>query len=322
MTCYEGILDGRLYRKLFGDGEDPTGLHPLIQWLNFIVPEIRSLPEFPGMFTLSSPQRHTVYLWVAVHRRLVYLCENPDVKRLLDDGVYAEKAFPSDVSPALNGDEALYIDEETRDFKGYAPNGKCAELRWGQVLNTRLSDSLAMSDELVESLESEAAGVSSDESDFEQEGSRQRDSDGDNNDDDDEDEEVEEGREQENEEQQEEQEEEQEKRQEEGQEEKEQEEGQDRSTDDNVFNNAGTKPPITTETTPSAALEPSTGGRKRDREGGRIAEPVVSSTANNGIDDPTHADEGTQFTDSEGEGARRKRAALAWKWYLKSHYCS
>lgn len=64
----------------------------------------------------------------------------------------------------MNVDEALYIDEETRDSMGYAPNGKCAQLRWGQVLNTRLSDTLAMSDELVNSVKSEAVDVSSDES--------------------------------------------------------------------------------------------------------------------------------------------------------------
>lgn len=100
VTCYEGILDGRLYRKILGDGEDPTGLHPLIQWLNFIVLETRSLPGFPGMFTLTSPQRYTVNQWIAVHRRLVYLYENPNVKKLLDDGVYVEKVFPGDVFPA------------------------------------------------------------------------------------------------------------------------------------------------------------------------------------------------------------------------------
>ena len=79
----------------------------------------------------------------------------------------------------MNVDEALYIDEETRDSMGCAPNGKCAQLRWGQVLNTRPSDTLAMSDELMNSLESEAVDVSSDESKLEQEGSRQRDSDSD-----------------------------------------------------------------------------------------------------------------------------------------------
>lgn len=179
LTCYEGVLDDKLYRKLFGDGTDPAGLHQLIQWLNFIVPETRSLPEFPGTFTLTSPQRHTVYLWVAVHQWVVYLCENPEVKKLLDNGVYVEKAFPSDLFPALNYNEALYLDTETRDFRAYTPNGNTAELRWVQVLNTKLSDSLAMSDQLVEFFESETVDVSSDESEgayertFGREGSHQ-----------------------------------------------------------------------------------------------------------------------------------------------------
>ena len=110
----------------------------------------------------------------------------------------------------MNVDEALYINEETRDSMGYAPNGKCAQLRWRQVLNTRLSDTLSMSDELVNSLKSEAVDVSSDESKLEQEGSRQRDSDSDERqrdsvgDNDDEEEEEEEEEKQEEEEQEEE----------------------------------------------------------------------------------------------------------------------
>ena len=171
LTCYEGLLDDKLYRYVFGDGKDPAGLHQLIEWLNFIMPEIRSLPGFPGMITLTSSETHTIYLWVAVHRWVVYLCENPDVKKLLDDGIYVEKAFASDLYPALNGNEALYLDTQTRDFKGYASNGKPAELRWDQVLCTKLSDSLAMSNQLVEILESEAVDVSSDESEGPQEGS-------------------------------------------------------------------------------------------------------------------------------------------------------
>ena len=167
LTCYEGVLDDRLYRKLFGGGAHSTGLHQLIQWLNFIVPETRLLPGSPGMITLTSSQRHTVYLWIAVHRRLVYLHENPNVKKLLDDGLYIEKAFPSDLFPALNGNEALYLDAKTRDFKGYTPNGIVAELRGHQVLNTKLSDSLAMSDDLVSFLD----GVSSGESEVTEEAS-------------------------------------------------------------------------------------------------------------------------------------------------------
>lgn len=61
----------------------------------------------------------------------------------------------------------------------------------------------------------------------------------------------------------------------------------------NVLNNAEEKPPVTAEptsTTPSAALEPSTRGRKRDREGKPVVEPAVSSTAKPEIDDPTQDD--------------------------------
>lgn len=70
LTCYEGVLDDKLYQNVFGGGSKQTGPPILIEWLNVIVPETRSLPEFPGAFTLTFPQRHTVFLWVAVHRYL------------------------------------------------------------------------------------------------------------------------------------------------------------------------------------------------------------------------------------------------------------
>lgn len=93
-----------------------------------------------------------------MHFWIVYLCENPNVKQLLDDGRYVEKAFPSDLYPALNSAEALYVDEESRNFRGYSPSGKLAELNWTEVLGKNLSD------DLVEYLENEGADTSCEES--------------------------------------------------------------------------------------------------------------------------------------------------------------
>ena len=116
------------------------------------------------MITLTSPHRHTVYLRVAVHRWIVYLCENPKVREELDKGVYVETAFPSVGFPALNSGKALYLDAATRDYKGYAPGGSLAELHWSEVLEKNLSESLALSDDLVAFWEREALGTSSEES--------------------------------------------------------------------------------------------------------------------------------------------------------------
>lgn len=149
MTVYKNA------QTLLASGDRLARLHQQIEWLNFSVPGTRSLPGFPGIITLTSPQRHTVYLWVAVHLWVFHPCENLDVKKLLDDGVYVEKAFPRDLFPALNSSEALYLDAETRDYRGYSPSGQPAELNWSQILEEKLSDSLKLSDELVEFLENE-----------------------------------------------------------------------------------------------------------------------------------------------------------------------
>lgn len=331
LSCFEGVLDGSLYRRLFGDGTatDPTRLHPLIQWLNYIVPETRSVPAFPGAFTLNSPQRHTVYLWIAVHQRIVYLCENPNVKNLLKDGVYVEKAFPSDVFPGLNGAKTLYPDEATRDFRGYTSNGKIAELKWDQVLERKLSDSLAMSDELVEFLESEMVDVSPDQLGPREEGSHDSDS-GSYEEDDEEEEDVEE--EDVEEERQDEQDNGEEDRDEDedGDEEDEADDGDDqhKRTQNGDPNNADTNSLLTAESrsisrNPTlAAAEAPPRGLKRKRDEGPGGDPGGSSTETTHGHIPTSDDQGTQARGREGEGARRKRAKLAWQGYLKSFHCS
>lgn len=326
VTCFEGVLDDKLYRSLLGDKTPPPSLHQLIQWLNFIVPETRSLPGFPGLITLTSPQRHTVQLWVAVHRWIVYLCENPTVKKLLNGGVYVGKAFPSDLFPALNGSEALYLNVETRDFKGYTPNNKIAELKWDQVLCTTLSNSLAMSDQLVEFLVEEPVDVSYQESEglqrsFDGEDSLQSGSGDDEEDDlddkegdiDDENDDTDDEEDNNS----------------ENEEEDAEEDGEtvgaildagvkDRGTGSLIVNDPSAKPLSVAETTytspstpPAAASEPAAHGRKRDHEGHSLLEPTAANSPQVDHD-----------TDSEGEERRSKRAKLAWKGYIGSPHCS
>ena len=149
---YEGYferLSGHVNRSL-------TPLHTFPHIVESLHPETRSIPSLPGVLTLSSPQRHTMYLWIGVHRWILYLADpvNAAVKKLLEDGVYAEKGFPKDQFPALTG-EALYRDAESRDYRGTASNGRLAELNWSQVRLTKLSEAMELSEELVRMVETE-----------------------------------------------------------------------------------------------------------------------------------------------------------------------
>lgn len=321
LTCYEGVLNDKLYQNLFGGGLKQTGPPILIEWLNVIVPETRPLLDFPDAFTLTSPQRHTVYLWVAVHRWLVYLCEHQNVKRLLDDGVYVEKAFPSDLFPALNHAEALYLDAETRDFQGRAPSGQAAELKWDQVLNKALSSSLAMSDELVEFLENEAVagelegpeekGFEEDDSNQSDEGSESEDED--NDDEEDNDNEKDNDNEEDNDEE-EDNDKDEEKRDDEAAFTVQDVDARAGSMENVAVNDTGMKPPLAAgasstipKTRPSAIPRTATRGKKRDHQGQPIVELTTSTTA-------------TNDKDRESE-ARSKRAKLAWERYLRSSHC-
>ena len=143
------------FARLTGHAETPlTHLYEYVHVIESLYPETRSSSSLPGVLNLSSAQQYTVYLWVAVHRYILYLAdpENAGVKKLLDEGVACEKAFPRDVYPALTG-QALYRSTEALEYRGRASNGHFAELTWAQVVSRDLSEALAMSEELVATVE-------------------------------------------------------------------------------------------------------------------------------------------------------------------------
>ena len=168
---YEGHFE-----LLTGHAETPlTHLYEYVYVIESLYPETRPNSSLPGILNLSSAQIHTVYLWIAVHRYVLYLADpaNADVKKLLDEGVACEKAFPRDVYPALTG-QALYRSTEALEYRGRASNGHIAELTWAQVVSRDLSEALAMSEELVATVEKgsneeEKNGASSDSDSDEEE---------------------------------------------------------------------------------------------------------------------------------------------------------
>ena len=76
-----------------------THLYENVEFIESLYPEARSNSTFPGILNLSSAQKHTVYLRIAVHRYILDLADpaNAGVKKLLDQEVACEKAFPGDV---------------------------------------------------------------------------------------------------------------------------------------------------------------------------------------------------------------------------------
>lgn len=79
------------------------------------------------------------------------------MKKLLEDGVRPEEAFPEDLFPASTG-EALYRDAEMRQYRGEVHNGRFAELTWSQVRLKKLSEAMKTSDKLVRAVEKEGKG--------------------------------------------------------------------------------------------------------------------------------------------------------------------
>ena len=158
--CLRGLellYEGR-FERLTGDANTPlTHLYEYVRFIESLYPETRPNSSIPGTLNLRSAQKHTVYLWIAVHRYVLYLADpvNAGVKKLLDQGVACEKAFPGDVYPALTG-QALYRSTEALNYRGRASNGNFAELTWAQVISRDLSEALVMSEELVATVEKDS----------------------------------------------------------------------------------------------------------------------------------------------------------------------
>lgn len=152
----ELLYDGYFERLAGHATRALTPLHTFTHLIESLYPETRSIPSLPGVLTLSPPQRHTLNLWVGVHRYISYIADpiNAGVKRLLEEGVRPEEAFPDDLFPALKG-EALYRDAETRQYRGETRNGRVAELTWSGVRFKKLSEVMKLSDELVRAAEME-----------------------------------------------------------------------------------------------------------------------------------------------------------------------
>ena len=123
-----------------------THLYENVDFIESLYPEARSNSTLPGVLNPSSAGQHTVYLWIAVLGYILYLADpaNAGVKKLLDEGVACEKAFPGDVYPALTG-QALYQSTEALEYRRRASNGTFAELAWAQIISRDLIEALAMS---------------------------------------------------------------------------------------------------------------------------------------------------------------------------------
>ena len=146
----ERLYEGHFARLTGHENAPLTHLYEYVDFIESLYPETRSNSSIPGILNLGSAQKHTVYLWIAVHRYVLYLANpaNAGVKKLLNQGIACEKAFPGDVYPALTG-EALYRSIEVMKYRGRASNGNIAELTWAQVISRNLSEALVMSEELV-----------------------------------------------------------------------------------------------------------------------------------------------------------------------------
>lgn len=173
---------------------------------------------------------------------------------------------------------------ETRDFKGNTRNKRNAELRWDQVLERKLSDSLAMRDQLVESLKSEG-NVSSDESEELEEGSlgggefRQSDSGGD-----------------------------------------EEEDFVAKSMATNSVPDTKIGPRAAQYST-SRTIQTSQRGQKRNHEGVPIS-VTPASTRTNIVQNMIGGPERDEHTGRETEKSRVERAKLAWISCCKKKHCS
>lgn len=114
------------------------------------------IPERPGAYKLNSAQIYGFNLRVALDRHHAYVDDSGNKTELdrLNNGHQPYTLFPPGYFPHATA-PGLYLDAATRDLRGYASNGRLAEIPWRRVQYEKLSTTLALVDKhhaLIEAL--------------------------------------------------------------------------------------------------------------------------------------------------------------------------
>ena len=145
LDCMEELWEEKVRRLTLQDTTPLPVIHPLTQIVKFIIPERRIIKKYPQAYALSSPLEYALNLWRAVYHWQCFVNDpdNQDMLRRLNGDVYPYENFPEGVYKARVG-EALYFDLGMWEARGFARNGRFAELRWDEVRNRSLSAVMSM----------------------------------------------------------------------------------------------------------------------------------------------------------------------------------
>lgn len=114
-------------------------LFPLEELFDWIIPEKRSVPEYPGAFTLPS------HLAFALEKsKAVKKCDDwhSTGGKCIRDATTGHQKRRTELHYGLDG-ESMYVSKPLRDIRGELPDGQLAEVRASDVRDQPLSAVLA-----------------------------------------------------------------------------------------------------------------------------------------------------------------------------------
>ena len=115
--------------------------HSIRSLAEYIFADLRSIPDFPGKFTLSSPYHYGLEKWKVAHRYI-------DKDRPEDLDVPSSVKVPGTLVLGADG-KSLYLDKETRDMRGFTDDGIIAEISADDCLGATLLEILLKVQEMI-----------------------------------------------------------------------------------------------------------------------------------------------------------------------------
>ena len=115
--------------------------HSIRSLAEFILADVRSIPAFPGRFTLSSPYHFGLEKWKAVHRYI-------DKNRPEDLEVPSCVKVPGKLILGEDG-KSLYLDDKARNMRGLTEDGVIAEITAEDCIGATLNESLQKVQDIV-----------------------------------------------------------------------------------------------------------------------------------------------------------------------------
>ena len=138
LQCVESLAQAmqQCELELLPSSSEPPA-HALFDWAQWIVPEERNIPGYPGKFRLEAPYRYGLEKWKAV---ILYNSQQKHGAHFTPD-LPPHLSITDQLYTGTDG-RSLYLSKESRDMRGLMENGEMAEISAADCEDVSLTEVL------------------------------------------------------------------------------------------------------------------------------------------------------------------------------------